>query len=41
VLRAGETETLIELPRELGIDPTDGFLAEIEDLLGPGAAVLR
>jgi DNA polymerase-3 subunit alpha len=41
VLRAGETETLIELPKELGIDPTDRFLADIEDILGPGAAVLR
>jgi DNA polymerase-3 subunit alpha len=41
VLRAGETETWIELPKELGIDPTDGFLTEIEDLLGPGTARLR
>jgi len=41
VLRPGETETWIELPKELGIDPTDGFLTEIEDLLGPGTARLR
>lgn len=41
VRRPGETETWIELPKELGVDPTDIFLSEIESLLGPGSATLR
>ena len=41
IVRSGATETLIELPSELNVDPTDAFLRDVEDLLGPGAASLR
>jgi DNA polymerase-3 subunit alpha len=41
IVRSGATETLIELPAELAIDPTDAFLRDVEDVLGPGAAEIR
>jgi DNA polymerase-3 subunit alpha len=41
VVRSGATETFIELPGELSVDPTDGFLRDVEELLGPGAACIR
>ncbi len=41
VVRTGATETFIALPGELSVDPTDGFLRDVEELLGPGAACLR
>jgi DNA polymerase-3 subunit alpha len=41
IVRCGATETLIELPPDLNIDPTDNFLRDVEDVLGPGAASIR
>jgi len=41
IVRCGATETLIELPADLNIDPTDNFLRDVEDVLGPGAASIR
>ncbi len=41
VKKDGESETMIELSKELSIDPTDGFFAVVETLLGPGSATLR
>jgi hypothetical protein len=41
VVKPGATETVIELPSELAIDPTDRFLKDIEELLGPGRTSLR
>ena len=41
IVRSGATETLIELPADLNIDPTDNFLRDVEDVLGPGAASIR
>lgn len=41
VVRPGATETVIELPTELAIDPSDRFLKDIEELLGPGHMSLR
>jgi len=41
VVRSGATETFIELPGDLNVDPTDGFLRDVEELLGPGSACIR
>jgi hypothetical protein len=41
ILRPGETETTIELARDLYVDPTDGLLQAVEKLLGPGSASFR
>ena len=41
IVRLGVTETEIELPVELGIDPTDVFLQTAEALLGEGCISLR
>jgi DNA polymerase-3 subunit alpha len=41
VVRTGATETFIELPGDLNVDPTDRFLRDVEDVLGPGAACIR
>ncbi|RMD85437.1 MAG: DNA polymerase III subunit alpha [Candidatus Dadabacteria bacterium] len=41
VVRPGESETTIRLPEELSIDPSDGFLREMEALLGPGNTTVR
>ena len=41
VLREGIAETEIELPGELSVDPSDGFLQMAEALLGEGSVSLR
>ncbi len=41
VVKPGATETLIELPSELAVDPSDGLLLAVDELLGPGSACLR
>ncbi|MFT4570372.1 MAG: DNA polymerase-3 subunit alpha [Hyphomicrobiaceae bacterium] len=41
VVIPGATETLIELPAELGVDPCDTTLAAAEALLGPGNVSLH
>ncbi|RMF25612.1 MAG: DNA polymerase III subunit alpha [Deltaproteobacteria bacterium] len=41
LVRPGESETTIELPEHLCVDPSDGFLHEMESLLGPGNTVVR
>jgi DNA polymerase-3 subunit alpha len=41
VVKPGATETVIELPAELAVDPSDRFLKDIEELLGPGRMSLR
>ena len=41
VRRPGESETEIELPKDLLITPTDRFLADVEKILGPGNTRLR
>jgi DNA polymerase-3 subunit alpha len=41
ILRPGETETTIELASSLYVDPSDGLLQAVEELLGPGSASLR
>lgn len=41
VIRPGDSETVIELPRELSVDPTDPFLDAAERLLGAGNVALR
>jgi hypothetical protein len=41
ILRPGETETTIEMPSDLYVDPSDGLLEAVERLLGPGSASLR
>lgn len=41
VVKPGVTETLIELPAELSVDPCDSALAATEALFGPGAVSLH
>jgi hypothetical protein len=41
VVKPGATETVIELPNELAVDPSDSFLKDVEELLGPGRMSLR
>lgn len=41
IVRTGVTETLIELPGELSVDPCDNALAAAEALLGPGTVTLH
>ncbi len=38
--RGGETETVIELPEDLSVDPSDAFLQTAEALLGAGSITL-
>jgi DNA polymerase-3 subunit alpha len=41
ITRPGASETVIELPEDLNVDPSDRFLQEVEALAGPGSAVVR
>jgi DNA polymerase-3 subunit alpha len=41
VVRQGASETLIELPDTLAIDPCDDLLMAVDKLLGPGSTALR
>jgi DNA polymerase-3 subunit alpha len=41
IVKPGATETVIELPKELAGDPSDRFLKDVEELLGPGHMSLR
>ena len=41
VVRPGETEALVELPQQLGIDPSDRFLHEVASIVGAGNVALR
>ncbi|MFQ5477255.1 MAG: DNA polymerase III subunit alpha [Candidatus Binatia bacterium] len=41
VVKPGASETVIELPTQFNVDPCDGFLAAVDELLGPGRAQIR